>query len=71
LAKAGGPAMEKVTLLRVIGGGYLARHIQNVDLRVTHMDQIEAWQRVRKNYLDHDILPSLDEARKYLPMLYT
>jgi nucleotide-binding universal stress UspA family protein len=41
LSRAGGKAIEKVTLLRVIGGGYLARHIQNVDLRVTRMDQLQ------------------------------
>ncbi|MDD2903813.1 MAG: universal stress protein, partial [Syntrophales bacterium] len=66
LARAGGEAMESITLLRVIGGGYLARHIQNVDLRVTRMDQVEAWRRVRQHHLDHEIMPSLEEARKIL-----
>jgi nucleotide-binding universal stress UspA family protein len=66
LARAGGEAVESVTLLRVIGGGYLARHIQNVDLRVTRMDQVDAWRRVRQHHLDHEILPSLEEARKIL-----
>jgi nucleotide-binding universal stress UspA family protein len=66
LARAGGEALEKVTLLRVIGGGYLARHIQNVDLRVTRMDQVDAWRRVRQRHLDHEIQPSLDEAKNLL-----
>jgi len=66
LAQAGGEAVESVTLLRVIGGGYLARHIQNVDLRVTRMDQVEAWRRVRQHHLDHEIMPSLEEAKKIL-----
>jgi nucleotide-binding universal stress UspA family protein len=66
LARAGGGAVENVTLLRVIGGGYLARHIQNVDLRVTRMGQVEAWRRVRQHHLDHEIMPSLEEARKVL-----
>jgi nucleotide-binding universal stress UspA family protein len=66
LAQAGVGAVEKVTLLRVIGGGYLARHIQNVDLRVTRMDQVAAWRRVRQPHLDHEIMPSLEEARKIL-----
>ena len=66
LAQAGGEAVEKVTLLRVIGGGYLARHIQNVDLRVTRMDQLEAWRRVRKHHLDHEIQPLLEKGKQIL-----
>ncbi len=58
--------VEHITVLRVIGGGYLARHIQNVDLRVTRMDQVEAWRRVRQHYLDHDIIPQLQEAKNFL-----
>ena len=66
LARAGGQAVEKVTLLRVIGGGYLARHIQNVDLRVTRMDQVAAWRRVRQHHLDHEILPLLEEGKRFM-----
>ncbi len=66
LARAGGDEVEQVTLLRVIGGSYLARHIQNVDLRVTRMDQVAAWRRVRQHHLDHDILPLLEEAKQAL-----
>ena len=56
LACAGGDEVEQVTLLRVIGGGYLSRHIQNVDLRVTRMDQAAAWRRIRQHHLDHEDL---------------
>jgi nucleotide-binding universal stress UspA family protein len=66
LAKAGGEAVENVTLLRVIAGGYLARHIQNVDLRISRMDQVEAWQRIRQHHLEQDIMPLLEEAKKIL-----
>jgi nucleotide-binding universal stress UspA family protein len=66
LAYAGGEDVEQVTLLRVIGGAYLARHIQNVDLRVTRMDQVAAWRRVRQHHLDHDILPLLEEGKRSL-----
>lgn len=58
--------VEHITVLRVIGGGYLARHIQNVDLRVTRMDQAKEWRRVRQHYLDHDINPQLQEAKGIL-----
>jgi len=66
LARAGGDEVEEVTLLRVIGGSYLARHIQNVDLRVTRMDQVAAWRRVRQHHLDHEILPLLEEGKRFL-----
>ena len=66
LARAGGMAVESVALIRVIGGSYLARHIQNVDLRVTRMDQVAAWRRVRQHHLDHEILPLLEEGRRFL-----
>src|SRR4030066_1853660 len=66
LARAGGDEVEEVTLLRVIGGSYLARHIQNVDLRVTRMDEVDAWRRVRQHHLDHEILPLLEEGKRFL-----
>ncbi len=66
LARAGGDKVEEVTLLRVIGGSYLARHIQNVDLRVTRMDEVDAWRRVRQHHLDHEVLPLLEEGKRFL-----
>jgi len=66
LAHAGGEDVEQVTLLRVIGGAYLARHIQNVDLRVTRMDQVAAWRRVRQHHLDHEVLPLLEKGKRSL-----
>ncbi|MFP3866862.1 MAG: universal stress protein [Desulfobacteraceae bacterium] len=69
LVKAGREAVENLTLLRVIGGGYLSRHLQNVDLRVTHMDQVKEWQRIRKHYLEEEIYPLLAEGEQALRTL--
>lgn len=66
LAGAGGAAFQGLTLLHVTGGSYLARHVQNVDLRVTRLDQVKEWQRVRQHYLDTEILPLLEEAKDLL-----
>jgi nucleotide-binding universal stress UspA family protein len=66
LACAERDEVEQITLLRVIGGSYLARHIQNVDLRVTRMDQVAAWRRMRQHHLDHEILPLLEEGKRSL-----
>lgn len=51
--------------MRVIGSSYLARHLQNVDLRVTRMDQEDTWRRLRQRLKD-EIQPSLDQARETL-----
>lgn len=66
LAPAGCQGIEELTLLRVIGASYLARHIQNVDLRVNRLDQTKEWQRIRQRYLDEEILPLLAEAQEIL-----
>jgi nucleotide-binding universal stress UspA family protein len=66
LAQAGGPLVQGLTLFHVTGGSYLARHVQNVDLRVTRLEQVKEWQRVRQHYLDQEILPFLGEAKHSL-----
>lgn len=66
LGRAGGPAVQGLTLLHVTGGSYLATHVKNVDLRVTRLDQVKEWQRVRQHYLDQEILPLLGEAKHLL-----
>jgi nucleotide-binding universal stress UspA family protein len=69
LSMAGGEAITGLTLLEVIGGGYLARHIHNVDLRVTRMDQDKDWRRIRQRYREEEILPVLEEGKKILQSL--
>jgi nucleotide-binding universal stress UspA family protein len=66
LSIAGKEAVKGLTLLQVIGGSYLARHVHNVDLRVTRMDQDKDWQRIRKHYLEGEVLPLLEEGKKNL-----
>jgi nucleotide-binding universal stress UspA family protein len=66
LGAAGGNAVQSLTLLRVVGGSYLARHIQNVDLRVTRLDQTKEWQRIRHRYLEEEIRPLLAEGQELL-----
>jgi|UniRef100_A0A7V6A3F6 nucleotide-binding universal stress UspA family protein len=69
LSKAGGQAITGLTLLKVIGGGYLARHIQNVDLRTIRMDQDKDWQRIRRRHREQEVLPLLEEGRDILRSL--
>jgi nucleotide-binding universal stress UspA family protein len=66
LVRAGKEAVENLTLLRVIGGGYLVRHLHNVDLRVTRMDDVAAWRRVRQHHLESEVMPLLEEGKRLL-----
>lgn len=69
LSIAGKEAVKGLTLLQVIGGSYLARHIHNVDLRVNRMDKDKDWQRIRKRYVEGEVLPQLEEGKKILQSL--
>jgi nucleotide-binding universal stress UspA family protein len=69
LSIAGRETITGLTLLEVIGGGYLARHIQNVDLRTTRMDQDKDWQRIRRRHREQEVLPLLEDGKKILQSL--
>ena len=62
-AGAGCETIHSLTLLHVTAGGYLARHIQNVDLRVTRLEQTKEWQRIRQRYLEEEIQPLLTQGQ--------
>ncbi|MBW1991179.1 MAG: universal stress protein [Deltaproteobacteria bacterium] len=62
----GSRLVEHIAVLRVIGGSYLARHVKNVDLRVTRLEEVREWRRVRRRYLEQEIRPQLQEAGEYL-----
>lgn len=69
LALAGGEAVTGLTLLMVVGGSYLARHVQNVDLRVARLTQEPDWQRLRQHHLEAEVYPVLEEGRDFLRSL--
>lgn len=66
LTLAGGEAVTGLTLLMVAGGSYLARHVQNVDLRVARFSQEQDWQRLRQRHLEEEVIPVLEEGRELL-----
>ncbi len=66
LSRAGQDAVTGLTLLQVIGGGYVARHVHNVDLRVARLEHDKDWQRIRTHYLEHEVLPVLEEGKQFL-----
>lgn len=66
LGAVGGETVQGLTLLRVVEGSYLSRHLHNVDLRVTRLDQSKEWQRIRQRYVETEIKPLLAQGEELL-----
>ncbi len=62
-----GKSLSGVTLLRVLTGGYISRHMANVDFRAAELvKNSEVFKRVREEHIKQNIMPLLDEAEKTL-----
>ncbi|NOX79710.1 MAG: universal stress protein [Deltaproteobacteria bacterium] len=61
-----GRRIEKVTLLHVMAGRYLSQHMTNVDIRVSSIISTDKFRRLRSDYLDRQIRPVLEAAKKEL-----
>ncbi len=61
-----GRRIEKVTLLHVMAGRYLSQHMTNVDVRVSSIISTDKFRRLRNDYLDRQIRPILEAAKKEL-----
>ncbi len=66
LVQGSSEPVQQITLVYVISGSYLARHLQNVDLRVVKLEQTAEWQRLKEQRLDRDIRPLLAEGQEIL-----
>jgi nucleotide-binding universal stress UspA family protein len=58
--------LSGLDLIRVVSGGYLARHISYVDFRAEVLKESEAFKRIREEYIEENIKPLLDESEKIL-----
>lgn len=61
-----GKGLSGLTLLRVVTGSYLARHISYIDFRAEVLKESETFKRIRDEHINTNIKPSLDEAEKTL-----
>ncbi len=61
-----GRRIEKVTLLHIMAGRYLSQHMTNVDIRVSSIISTDKFRRLRSDYLDRQIRPVLEAAKKEL-----
>lgn len=66
LAATLGRRIEKVTLLHVMAGRYLSQHMTNIDIRVGGIISTDKFRKLRSDYLDREIRPVLEAAKKEL-----
>lgn len=66
MAEVLGDRVEKMTLLRVMEGSYILKHMENIDVRVEHVISSELISTLRKRHIDEVIKPDLAKARDLL-----
>ncbi|NWF75538.1 MAG: universal stress protein [Nitrospirae bacterium] len=67
LGRAIGKSLSGITLLRVLTGGYLSRHMVNIDFRTKVLvKESDVFKRIRQVHINQNINPFLDESEKIL-----
>jgi nucleotide-binding universal stress UspA family protein len=61
-----GKSLSGITLLHVITGGYLSRHISHVDFRAELLKESDTIKRFKEKHVEKDIRPFLDEGERIL-----
>jgi nucleotide-binding universal stress UspA family protein len=61
-----GKSLSGITLLHILTGGYLSRHMENVDFRTKILTESEVFRKIKETHVDQDIKPLLDEGEKLL-----
>jgi nucleotide-binding universal stress UspA family protein len=61
-----GKSLSGLTLLHVITGSYLSRHISYVDFRAEVLKESNAFKRFKEEHVEKDIRPFLDEGERIL-----
>ncbi len=66
MAKVLGDRIEKVTLLRVMQGSYIAKHMENIDIRVEHVLSSDLIKKFRQEYISNTIEPVMQKGEALL-----
>jgi nucleotide-binding universal stress UspA family protein len=61
-----GKAISNITLLRVMGGSYIGRHMSYIDFRADVLKESDAFKRIKEEHIDKNIKPLLDEGERIL-----
>lgn len=66
LGAALGHSLTGITLLHVMAGGYISRHLSYVDFRAEEIIRSEAIKNIRQQYIQEQVMPFMDEGEKIL-----
>jgi len=66
LGAALGDALANISLLRVLAGSYISRHLSYIDFRADVLQESDAFKRIREEHIDKNIKPLLDEGERIL-----
>ncbi len=61
--------VKRVTLIHVLGGGYLSSHMANIDIRAEILKETAQFKRLKEQYLEKNIRPMFVEAKETLRSL--
>jgi nucleotide-binding universal stress UspA family protein len=61
-----GENLKGIVLLRVVTGRYMRDHLPYVDFRSEILKLSDAFTKFRERHIEQDIMPTLDEAEKFL-----
>jgi nucleotide-binding universal stress UspA family protein len=61
-----GKSLSGITLLHILTGGYLSRHMANIDFRTKVIEESDLFKRLKQEHINKDIMPFLDEGEKLL-----
>jgi nucleotide-binding universal stress UspA family protein len=64
-----GKTISGVTLLHVIAGSYLSRHINYVDFRAEILKQSDEFKRIKNEHIERNIMPFINDGEKTLKEL--
>ena len=64
-----GRHISRITLLHVMAGSYLSRHINYIDFRAEILKQSEQFKRLKDDHIERHIMPFLNEAEGILKEL--
>ena len=61
-----GKDIKGISVLRVITGSYLSRHLSNIDFRADVLKESDTFKRIKEEHIEKNIKPLLDETEKIL-----
>lgn len=66
LGAALGKGLSNISLLRVMAGSYISRHLSYIDFRADVLQESDTFKRIKEEHIDKNIKPLLDEGEKTL-----